>query len=1132
MRRTEPGPGEKPRAPRALLPPLLAPLLLTIITCSLSSGEELALPTSGGSTARLAADLFPDGEIITVQLAPTGKLKSAGSRPRSSSDPLLVLNDLPDRSLEASGEESPIKGTAETNGSLFPKTHGEGLHGGTLVGLVYDGNSVDPLSGVGVIISEANLQTLTNDIGEFVLKGLEPKQYDVTFVQQGYQITTVKIAIGPGLPTRWKQALEPKALDSDIFEMEGIEVFEEFQEENSTADRQFALREMTALASSIGAAEFSSRSIGDAAGAVKNVAGANIVDGKYAVIRGLGDRYSATTMNGAIIPSSDPSRKAVQLDLFPTDLIEELVISKTFTPDMSGEFAGGSVDIKTLKFPEKAFVNFGYSQGWNSATGNPIAVNPDRRMDFFGRVNDALPSSAGDVLGFPDGVSRPNRDGSISPEQQLAADTWNELHASGSFLSVNRQADPNRSLKLIMGSAEETPFGKAGLVFGFTHDHDYSLREGVIINRGDAASGEFLPSQGQIRNSYDESIDWGILVNGAVELNEWNQVSATYMTNTSATDSVTQGRRIYSSEDSTAPSNDQEFGLAGSVDPSRYFFDKNARVFRAFDEIAHIERKVSTVQFNGTHRLNRGHGPGLDWLISEATAKENRPDQRNLKSFELDFADPTLTDYAGVDASDVDPSLGRQLTIGNALGGNPSNSFREYLSTVETGQHVKADLTIPVIGAPRVEIDGEMVRSTEKPNILEMKGGVSRFDRQRQVRGRIFKYTLNPAIGGLAAQDTQSGIDTRNGFDDLTADGINNARRTTGDFVLEDQTRSGDTVRNVDASSLVESFYLMSILKWDKLEMSGGARHEHESRTFFLLPGLNNDDVVANLNPEAPIENEYWLPAANLTYYFGEKDDAGKGKHAVRFAYGKTIARPTFYEFAPILTVDQKTGLEVAGNPELVDTVIDNYDVRWEYFPSPGEVYSVSLFSKNMTDPIVTTVDNTSGSGFRKSWQNADQGSIQGAEAEFRKYIDSQRVWNVSGNFTYIDSLISGVVDPDTGLPVGSATVFEGQPTYIANFAIGYDQRDWGISANLIYNFTSEILTDVSADPNVPNIFLEPQQSLDFVISKTMRNGVKLKFAAKNLLDQPVRKYYEGQSLTYEEFTRGREYSVGLSFDF
>lgn len=1134
----------------------LLPLLVICIIWRPAGGDELRLPL--GQNVQLSSDLFPsEADFYPTGRAPlSGDPASPPSNPKRRTlnlpndgwmklnfeDPLLALNNLTNKVIEESATELPIEGTTATDESLFPKTMGEALHGGTLLGVVYDAKTGDPLSGVGVLISEASKQSLSNDIGEFVIEGLNTKMYDVTFVQQGYQITTVKIAIGPGLPTRHKQPLEPKALDSDIFEMEGVDVIEDFEEENATADRQFALREMTALASSIGAAEFSNQSLGDAGAAISKVAGANIVDGKYAVIRGLGDRYSATTLNGAIIPSSDPSRKAVQLDLFPTDLLEALVISKTFTPDMSGEFAGGSVDIQTLKFPPKPFVNFGVSRTWNSATGNPIAVNSDRRMDFLGRTNDGLPAGSQSLADFPLGPSRirfNRRTGELFQEDvdnaTKSKSVWNELHKSGSFVPTTKQADPNAGIKLIMGSTEETSFGKTGLVFGFTHDHDYQLREGIEINRGNRATGdgEFLPSQGQVRNSYEESIDWGILINGAVELNEWNNLSVTYLTNTSATDSVTQGRRIYNSEpDGSIPGNQLD-GLPGIVDPGRLYFGKNARIFRAFDEISHLERKASTTQFTGNHRLNRGNGPGLDWLISESTAKENRPDQRTLKGFELDFADPSLASYPGVDQSNVDPSLGSAFTVANALGGNPDNSFREYLSTVETGQHVKADVTIPLIGPPRVLINGEKVESTEKPNILEMKGGASRFDRKRQVRGRLFQYSLTSRITGQATTDDQFGVDTRENFDDLESDGVRGLNQSTGDFTIADQTRAGNTVRNIDASSLVESYYLMGLLKWDKLEFTGGARHESESRNFFIYPDLNPNGIADFRNRTTPIENEYWLPAANLTHYFGRTDAYNdKGQHSIRFAYGKTIARPTFYEFAPILTVDQKTGLQTQGNENLIDTEIDNYDVRWEYIPSPGEVFSVSLFSKNMTNPIVTTINSVSGNSFRKSWQNAASGTIQGAEAEFRKYIDSQRIWNIGANFTYLDSFISGVTDASTGLPIGSASVFEGQPTYIANIAVGIDKKDWGVSANLIYNFTSEILTDISADPRVPNIFLEPQQSLDFVISKKMRSGVKLKFAAKNLLDQPVRKYYEGESLTYEEFTRGREYSVGLSVDF
>ncbi len=212
----------------------LVPLLVIAIVWTTAGGDELTLP-SGDSVGAPAGDLFPRyGE-------PSGRWISL-----SYDDPMYALNNLPERSLEESAAELPIEGTATTNESLFPTTHGEGLHGGSLVGVVYDAKSGDPLSGVGILISEASLQSLSNDIGEFVIKGLEPKPYKVTFVQQGYEITSVQIEIGPGLPTRHKQPLEPKALDGDVFEMEGLDVIEEFEEESAVADRQFALREMTA----------------------------------------------------------------------------------------------------------------------------------------------------------------------------------------------------------------------------------------------------------------------------------------------------------------------------------------------------------------------------------------------------------------------------------------------------------------------------------------------------------------------------------------------------------------------------------------------------------------------------------------------------------------------------------------------------------------------------------------------------------------------------------------------------------------------------------------------------------------------------------------------------------------------
>ena len=137
--------------------------------------------------------------------------------------------------------------------------------------------------------------------------------------------------------------------------MEEYEVTaEEFTEqtEQILLERQNATTMMEALGS-----DFLSRvGAGNAAESISKVSGATIVEGKFAVIRGLNDRYVSTTLNGARIPSADPYRQSASLDLFPSQVIDRVVVKKTFTPDEPGSFTGGGIDIITKSFPEKPFL--------------------------------------------------------------------------------------------------------------------------------------------------------------------------------------------------------------------------------------------------------------------------------------------------------------------------------------------------------------------------------------------------------------------------------------------------------------------------------------------------------------------------------------------------------------------------------------------------------------------------------------------------------------------------------------------------------------------------------------------------------------------------------------------------------
>ena len=105
--------------------------------------------------------------------------------------------------------------------------------------------------------------------------------------------------------------------------------------------------------------------------AIKRVSGASVVGGKYVYVRGLGERYSAVRLNGAALPSADPDRRAVNMDLFPASMLDQIVTTKSFTPDRPGDFTGGSIDIGTKSFPDRLTMSASTTLSYNTqATWN------------------------------------------------------------------------------------------------------------------------------------------------------------------------------------------------------------------------------------------------------------------------------------------------------------------------------------------------------------------------------------------------------------------------------------------------------------------------------------------------------------------------------------------------------------------------------------------------------------------------------------------------------------------------------------------------------------------------------------------------------------------------------------------
>src|SRR5690606_32337867 len=166
------------------------------------------------------------------------------------------------------------------------------------------------------------------------------------------------------------------------------------------------------VVSSVTAEQIARSGDGDAGEAVARVAGVSVQDGKYVVARGLGDRYTQASLNGARIPSPEPEKKVVPLDLFPSSLLSAITTSKTFTPDQPGDFSGASVNIRTREFPGRHFLSMSAALGFNDAvTGSTLGFAPTLSADWaaLGASARALPGSvAGTDFGQALGADQVN----------------------------------------------------------------------------------------------------------------------------------------------------------------------------------------------------------------------------------------------------------------------------------------------------------------------------------------------------------------------------------------------------------------------------------------------------------------------------------------------------------------------------------------------------------------------------------------------------------------------------------------------------------------------------------------------------------------------------------------------------
>lgn len=279
---------------------------------------------------------------------------------------------------------------------------------GIIRGAIYEESTGEPLFGVSVLVKELSTGAVTDFDGKFEIQ-VPPGTYTIQVSYISYAtIEVTSVVVAPGQVNVVNDLL----MKEDASELETVTV--QASAIRTTENALMSVkRNAPNLLDGISASTFRQIGDGDAASAVKRVTGVSIEGGKYVYVRGLGDRYTKTVLNGVDIPGLDPDRNTIQMDIFPTNVIDNIIVSKSFTADLPADFTGGVVDIETKDFPEEKSMRLGVSGAFNpSMHFNSNYLKYDGgKTDWLGYDDGSRSNPTGgrtDIPLYGDVVGNPN----------------------------------------------------------------------------------------------------------------------------------------------------------------------------------------------------------------------------------------------------------------------------------------------------------------------------------------------------------------------------------------------------------------------------------------------------------------------------------------------------------------------------------------------------------------------------------------------------------------------------------------------------------------------------------------------------------------------------------------------------
>lgn len=871
--------------------------------------------------------------------------------------------------------------------------------------------------------------------------------------------------------------------------------------------------------------------------AVARVSGVSMSNG-FISVRGISDRYVKTTINGSRIPTLDPFTNNIRLDLFPASLIDNVILTKTASPDLPGDWAGAYISLDTKDYPDKFSIHMETSVGYNQQTTfKDILSTPHSKTEWLGYDNGLREYDHNAFTSFHTRPTNELTSASLPQYEQFvglglekylnsigitASTPWNEsyfilglvqLGLLDKELQTNQAAIKEAKSKYVQEGYQEKAFiefTKSAIKSGQTLPNNWvPIKRKAPLNFSQSFSignqtkflGRTLGVVAGFR--YGKTVQYdpnsnvqrviGVFGNDSLNIDAIQRQLAKETTTWSALMNLAYKLNLNNSVAFIFMPNFSGVNNVGSQDAN------SGETYTTITKSQFYEqRKQLVYQYKSEHFLP-GPQMKLDLNASYTRGRSDAPDYKDVNyREEILQGIPTY-------------SIGGEI-------GSISRYFR-YLTDNVFDSRIAAELPL---------------RNSTEELIRKLKFGASyqnTYRKSDQYSYDVWFPHSGPPIVFNGDLESYLNID-RFGIQKLP-DGTS--------YIPAYYERLQEPENNSFGKSTIKAAFIMAdytVLSF--LRASGGLRVEQAD----LYTDITKYDAM-HLKPNDPrrsfennpianpgkINEVNYLPSANLIFKLKKDVTAPMN---LRLNFSQTVARPSLREISPVSVFDYEYRTMVKGNSDLKTVKIKNYDIRFESYFKSGDNISVSMFYKDFKNHIELVNFGT------VTWQNVKKSHALGIELEGRKAITKHLEFR--SNITFVSSKttfvrgsyrINGGVETFVPTDTITRTMF-GQAPYILNGMLIYTSDSLGLSIAASYNVQGPRLTISSNTMQIPDIYELPRHALDIKITKKLGKHFSTSLTVRDVLNQAIVRAYKFDTwdVKYDSYRYGTNYILSVAYQF